>query len=294
MASFEESIQFVQEMWTHDGASSEMHVGDVCWGVFHRSPPELHALRHWSVTGGPPQALTMYDGHGVCDLVVGPGRAGLDAAGLALDWAEDRCRDAAPTGEIPRLRVGRRVSREPIRQLLRRRGFVPMSSGFPAMHRSIGTDDRRDLVVPSGYELRSLGKDEIEQRVRAFDVAFAGDEITAEAYRRLQGCDAYIPALDVVAIAPDTSIAAFATLWLDRRNSVVQIEPAGCQPDHRRLGLTQAVILHGLAAAARLGATGAIVRPSSENPAARSLYDSCGFRVVSDGFGFVKTIARPA
>lgn len=292
MASFEQATDFVQTMWEHHGPASEMHVGDLCWGVFHRSPPALDSIRLWSVDGGPPQAFTMFDGHRVCDLIVQPGANGLDAAGLALDWAEERCREATPVGEIARLRVGRRVSAEPVRELLHRRGFKPVSSGFPAMHRPVGNGDLPSPVVASGYEVRSLGSDQIEQRVGAFSAAFPSDELTTDAYRALQACDAYEPTLDVVAVAPDGSIAAFATLWLDRENRIAQIEPAGCHPDHRRLGLTKAVILHGLAAAARLGATGAIVRPSSENPAARALYESCGFRVVSDGFGFVKTTTR--
>ncbi len=158
------------------------------------------------------------------------------------------------------------------------------------MHRTIEIDDVDKPVVPVGYELRQLHTNELGERVRAFGAAFPDDELSIDAYEALRQCDAYRPELDVVIAAPDSTIAAFATLWIDRSNAVVQVEPAGCHPDHRRLGLTRAAILHALAAAGHLGAREALVRPSSENFGAQRLYESCGFRVASDHFGFAKAI----
>lgn len=158
------------------------------------------------------------------------------------------------------------------------------------MHRMIDIDDAAQLVVPEGYELRQLRIDELDERVRTFRAAFPDDALSTDAYQALREQSAYQGALDIVVAAPDSTIAAFATLWIDRSNAVVQVEPAGCHPDHRRLGLTRAAILHALAAAARLGAREALVRASSENFGAQQLYESCGFRVASDHFGFAKTI----
>jgi ribosomal protein S18 acetylase RimI-like enzyme len=289
-ATFERSADFIRDVWKHNGSASEMHIGDLCWGVFHRSPPALASLRLWSVGTESPQALTMYDGNRVCDLVVRPGEAGVQSAELALDWAEAKCRGASPEADRVDFRVGRRVHQQPVRQLLVERGFVPLSTGSLAMHRTIGVDEIGDPVVPAGYHLRQLQDDELDERVRAFVAAFPDDELSNEAYRRLRHCAAYRPSLDVVVGAPDGTVAAFATLWFDSSNSVVQIEPAGCHPEHRRLGLTRAAILHALAAAARLGASDALVRPRSENGAAQKLYGSCGFQVASEHFGFVKSI----
>lgn len=288
--SFERSVDFLEAVWKHDGPASEMHVGDLCWGVFHASPPAQGSLRLWAADGDSPQAFTMYDGQGVRDLVVRPGNEGLRSAALALDWAESRCREFSSGRDSIEMRVGRRVNQEPHRDLLKRRGFTPLLTGFPAMHRMIDIDDAAQLVVPEGYELRQLRVDELDERVRTFRAAFPDDALSTDAYQALREQSAYQGALDVVVAAPDSTIAAFATLWIDRSNAVVQVEPAGCHPDHRRLGLTRAAILHALAAAARLGAREALVRPSSENFGAQQLYESCGFRVASDHFGFAKTI----
>lgn len=288
--SFERSADFIETVWKNDGPASEMHVGDLCWGVFHSSPPALGSLRLWSADGDLPQAFTMYDGKGVCDLVVRHGREGLRSAALALDWAESRCCEFSSGRRSVELRVGRRVNQELLRDLLKGRGFIPQLTGFPAMHRLIDIDDVAQPVVPKGYEVRQLRPNELDERVRAFGAAFPDDALSIGAYQALRQCSPYRPGLDVVIAAPDSTIAAFATLWIDTSNAVVQVEPAGCHPDHRRLGLTRAAILHALAAAAHMGAREALVRSSSENFGARRLYESCGFRVASDRFGFAKTI----
>ena len=287
---FEQAVALIVDVWPHEGAGSEMHVGDIAWGVFHRWPSALDSLRLWSVEQGPPQALTMFDGSGVCDLVVRPGDVGLEAARLALDWAEAACRDAAVSAEQVELRVGRRIHEPPLLQLLEDRGLSPRSVGAPAMSRSIGADDVAESVVPDGYRIRQLRSDELPQRVRAFRAAFPDDELCVDAYRALRECSVYNPRLDVVATAQSDSIVAFATLWFDTQNMVVQIEPAGCHPDHRRLGLTQAVIFHALRIAVERGASEALVRHNSDNLAARALYKSCGFSAACEHVGLSKTL----
>lgn len=285
---FAASLRFLQEVWVEDGAASEMHVGDLCWRVFQRSPPDIGSVDLWSDDSGRAQVLTVSGGR-VCDFVVRPGRAGLHQASRALDWLEQNGRQQGSTS----LRVGRRVNSAPVRALLESRGFALLATGYPAMSRSIIADTAASPSVPPGYEVRPLGDDELAPRVAAFRAAFADDELSVEAYRALRGCSPYRPQLDIVVVAADGTIAAFATFWLDPENGVVQVEPAGCHPEHRRRGLTRAAILHGLVIASQLGATEALVRASSENPAARALYESCGFRIASARFGFAKDLTVP-
>ncbi|MGB3736507.1 MAG: hypothetical protein WA964_16220, partial [Ilumatobacter sp.] len=149
--TFERAVALIADVWKHAGAGSEMHVGDLAWGVFHRWPSALESLRLWSVDHGPPQALTMFDGSRVCDLVVRPGAVGLEAARRALDWAEAACRDAADGVEQVEFRVGRRIHEPQLLQLLEDRGFLPRSAGAPAMSRPIGPDDVAESLVPDGY-----------------------------------------------------------------------------------------------------------------------------------------------
>ena len=285
---FEQAAVFVSEMWGHYGPRSEMHVGDLAWGTFSRWPSKLSALRLWSDEAAQIQALTMFDGAGVCDLLVRPGPSGLTAASQALDWAESRFRaDGSMSHE---LRVGRRVQSSSIIELLRTRGFERLPASVPAMSRSISSANLAPASIAPGYVVRELTDDDLSSRVLAFNAAFPGDELCIEAYQRLRGCSLYDQRLDIVAFSQKSTVASFATLWLDKANGVVQIEPAGCHPDHRRRGLTRAVILRALHSAVSLGATAALVRHVNTNTAAKALYESCGFSTACTDTGFAKTL----
>ncbi len=287
---FDRAAAFVSEMWPESGPGSEMHVGDLAWGTFHRWPSAIGALRLWTDAAGQTQVFTMFDGSRVCDLVVRPGRAGLDAATQALDWAESTRAATADGREPVELRVGRRVQSSEVIDLLHARGYERLPFGVPAMSRPLAGDDVAPATVPRGYEVRELRTDDLASRVLAFNAAFPGEELLVDAYQALRACPPYTPRLDVIAASPASEVAAFATLWLDADNGVVQIEPTGCHPDHRRRGLTRAVILQALQWSVELGATSALVRHVSTNAAAHALYESCGFTTACEDTGFIKTL----
>ena len=127
---FDRAAEFIAGMWTHDDPRSEMHIGDLAWGTFHRWPGARGALRLWPDDSGRTQALTMFDGSGVCDLVVRPGGAAIDATTQALNWAERRRRSTAIGSEAERTpsrqtarvdRTRRTAARTGLRTLFRRR-----------------------------------------------------------------------------------------------------------------------------------------------------------------------------
>ncbi len=287
---FDQAAEFVSEMWWQNGPSSEMHIGDLAWGTFHRWPSAFGALRLWPDSIGQTQVLTMFDGSGVCDLVVRPGSAGIKAAMQALDWVESTTATTAVGSAPTELRVGRRLQSIEVIELLHTRGFERCAAGVPAMSRTITHADVAPPSIPNGYVVRELHTDDLASRVQAFNAAFPGEELRVDAYRALRACPLYSQRLDLVAISPSSTVAAFATLWLDTNSGVVQIEPAGCHPDHRRLGLTSAVILQALRWSVELGASSALVRHVSTNEAAQALYESCGFSTVCKDTGFIKTI----
>ena len=83
--------------------------------------------------------------------------------------------------------------------------------------------------------------------------------MTVEKYRFCRTTPLYRPALDVVARAPDGSIAAFALGWLDPLTLGVELEPVGVVPEHQRRGLGAAVCRAALRAATGMGATRAVI-----------------------------------
>lgn len=147
---------------------------------------------------------------------------------------------------------------------------------------------RRDLdrplpavPIPAGYTIRPLGEGlELLERCYASGLGFhAGDITTAVEnrndpgwYHNIQAAPLYRRDLDLVAVAPDGAIAAFATIWFDDGTRSAYIEPVATVPPHRRRGLAQALIAEGLRSVQRMGATRAFV--SGYSTAANALYRS--------------------
>ena len=78
--------------------------------------------------------------------------------------------------------------------------------------------------------------------------------------------------LDVVAIAPDGSIAAFCTLWYDDVTRSGYFEPVGTTPEHRRRGLGKAVMVEAMRRVRRMGSVQVVV--GGYTGPANSLYRS--------------------
>jgi ribosomal protein S18 acetylase RimI-like enzyme len=145
--------------------------------------------------------------------------------------------------------------------------------------------------LPAGFVCRPLRQEDIPSRVAAFNLAFPGENLSVGDHVTLRSCPGFVDALDLVVVNQSDDVVAFCTLWIDDTNGVGLVEPAGCHPDYRRRGLTQFVILDGLQRLWALGAKQAIVRVHSENTAARQLYQSCGFSLVSSAVGHERRIA---
>lgn len=64
---------------------------------------------------------------------------------------------------------------------------------------------------------------------------------TSTSYRRVQNTELYDSALDLVAVAPDETLAGCCIGWFDAVNGWAEIEPVGVVPAHRRRGLALAM-----------------------------------------------------
>lgn len=109
------------------------------------------------------------------------------------------------------------------------------------------------------YLIRSVRPDEMGARVevhraarRPADLPYAAEHApqfppeatsrsTLEHYERVRTCRLYDPDLDLVAEAPDGSLAACCIGWYDPAARTTEIEPLGVHPAHRRRGLAQAL-----------------------------------------------------
>jgi ribosomal protein S18 acetylase RimI-like enzyme len=135
-----------------------------------------------------------------------------------------------------------------------------------------------------GFEIRPIrGEREHAARADAARLAF-GSTLEPEAHRarylRFMRSPAYVPEHDIVAVAPDGTIAAFTIYWQDDVLSLGQFEPVGTHPDFRRRGLARAVLHDGLARLAAAGIERARVMTGGANEPATSTYLATGFDLV--------------
>lgn len=141
-----------------------------------------------------------------------------------------------------------------------------------------------EAAPPPGYQVRSLGDGaELLERCYASGLVFHDDDIQQAAenraevgwYRSIQNAPLYRRDLDLVAIAPDGSVASFCTVWFDDVTRTGAFEPVGTVPAYQRRGLAKAVLCEGLRRLKRMGATLAFV--GSYITPAHALYASVGF-----------------
>ena len=81
--------------------------------------------------------------------------------------------------------------------------------------------------------------------------AWHPSRLTLAALEGAQRTWPYRPDLHVLIEAPDGILAATAIMWLDELNKTAEFEQVGTHRDYRRLGLGQALLLHGIGLAKR-------------------------------------------
>jgi ribosomal protein S18 acetylase RimI-like enzyme len=113
--------------------------------------------------------------------------------------------------------------------------------------------------------------------------AWSPSSYSLEGYEGVRRTTGYRGDLHVLVEAPDGTMASSAIMWLDEANGTAEFEPVGTHPDHRRLGVARAMLLHGMRLAREAGATHMTVASAGApgRLAARGLYYSVGFRFLT-------------
>ncbi len=167
----------------------------------------------------------------------------------------------------------------------------------------IETQHRRDLSlpiedvpVPAGYQIRALGDGlELLERCYASGLGFHEGDIKIAVenrdditwYRNIQNAPLYRRDLDLVAIAPDGSIASFCTIWFDDVTRSAYYEPVATVPAHQRRGLSRAVLTEGLRRLKRMGCLWAFV--GGFEPGPNKLYETTVGPAYNQYQAWVKT-----
>jgi mycothiol synthase len=139
--------------------------------------------------------------------------------------------------------------------------------------------------LPEGYVLRTTADEPGDRQGIAdlLNAAFGRTFHTAGevgAFTRL--APSFRRETDLVAEAPDGTLAAYAAVCWDDANRHAIFEPVCTHPEHRQRGLAKALMLEGMRRAAALGATTIEVGTGDADPA-NALYASLPFTDVATG-----------
>lgn len=149
--------------------------------------------------------------------------------------------------------------------------------------------------LPDGFTIRPLaGESEVQAYVDLHQAVFQSKNMNLEWRQRTLQQQAYNPDVDLVAVAPDGTLAAFCICWLNTNSAgeiTGQIEPLGVSEDFRKLGLGRTILTQGMRQLAANGARSICVETDNYRDEAYALYESVGFRVEHDVLVYRKDYA---
>lgn len=153
------------------------------------------------------------------------------------------------------------------------------------------------LPVPAPFEIRPIDPDDRAMHRRVFEAdarAFAdsyGERVASEQqFEAFTGDPTFNPRLWRVAFDGDRiagQILNYLAAPAPDGSIVGWTESITVQPEYRRRGLARALLAESLRAVCEAGATSAALGVDTQNPnQALTLYESLGFRVVSESFEY--------
>lgn len=226
--------------------------------------------------------------------------AGLDKD--VLNWAETQLEHLRQERGVPVvLRTGCRDNNQARIALLERAGMT-CDRRFLTMVKSL-IPPIPEPQFPEGFRLKQAsGQEDAEQWVAMYNQTFIDHwgyhpERVEERLYWLEHDPHYRPKLDLVAIAPDGTYAAFCVGHInpeyntERNCNEGWIGRLGVRRGFRRLGLGRAMLLAGMQALWEAGVDTAKLGVDAQNPnQAMHLYESVGFRKLHTRLTYSKSM----
>jgi len=283
VADLEDLSLLVTGAWLERGPHVECTAGDLTWRLLRNAqvrPQEDIAL--WERAPGQLAGFAWAYGNGDVDLFI---HSHQDADAFVRDlepWVHARHERGPRPPTLWALE-----SSAPLLAALEQRDWRRITgAGYLHLARPLHPPPPPPPPLPSGYRVRAVrGPEEAAARALVHRRGFGTERMTTEVYARLMAAPRYQPTLDLVAEAPDGSLAACVLGWFDAATGVGEFEPVACAPEHRRRGLVRALMHEGLERMRLLGARQAIVYAYEDSPAPVALYRACDFTVVDRNVG---------
>jgi GNAT superfamily N-acetyltransferase len=196
-----------------------------------------------------------------------------------LDWAEGALAETRPDGRCS-LEVLTFEYDARRQALLAERGYERTAAGGMVRQMRMPAQPLPRPALAAPYTLREVDAADDADCQRIADLLNAAFKRTfhnaAEFKMFATRAPCYLKALDLAAVAPDGSFAAYVGMPYDAANRLAIFEPVCCHPEHLRRGLASALMFEALARAREIGAARALVG-TGDAVAANGLYDSMGF-----------------
>ena len=286
LQDFEAMQRLLMEARSHGSDWSHSHIGEATFRIYMLAchlDPQTH-IRLWRTAAGQLVAYALLGEDPLFDVQVAPEVQWTGIEEEALAWAETtlaalRQRDPERWGgdlvAFARQDDGKR------RVFLGQHGFR-YSGEFAEVNmlRAL-SGPLPEPVAPPGYQIRALsGTEEAPARAAAHRevwLPWTDGDISDEQYAAFMQLPAYQRELDIVAVAPDGAIAAFANGWADPLNRIGELGGVGVVPAHRRRGLMRTLLLEVLRRMQAQGMERACVSTGVTNIPAIRLYSAVGF-----------------
>jgi mycothiol synthase len=180
---------------------------------------------------------------------------------------------------------------------LDRHGFVRQEVSTLQMARRL--DENLPVPkLPDGFRIRPIeGEHEAGAIVALHRAAFGTGNMTIEERLAIMRTPEYMPALDLVVIAPNGQLAAYCTCFISMEENTLinqkigHTDPVATHPDFQGRGLARTMLLTGMHLLKRRGMDVAIIGTSSENIGMQKAAEAVGFCIISRKYWFSKTLA---
>jgi mycothiol synthase len=179
-------------------------------------------------------------------------------------------------------------------ELIERYGFQP-EDWYTLKYRRSLSDAIPEPRLPLQFTLRYVaGEHEVEDYVALHRDAFGTANMQVEERLAIMRDPDYVPELDLVAVAPDGTLAAFVVGGIDREESrfsgqlIGYTDPLGTRPAYRRQGLARALLYQAFRRLQQHGVQFATVGTGSWNTATIGLVESVGFRLTSKVLAYAR------
>ena len=266
--------------------------------------PAIQAnTRLWEDADGQLVGFAIVDACNNLLFEVAPQAAGGDVEPQMIAWGVECIRHAGRERGAPiMLDASCRDDDTERIALLERHGFVRQAVHSLRMTRSLNDSDDEPIPapqVPVGFVVRHVaGEHEVEPLAALHRAAFGTENLTIEDRLAWMRVPEYKPELDLIAVAPDGTFAAYCMCSISEeenartRRSEGYTDPVATHPAFQRRGLARALLLTGFHLLKQRGVGTAVLGTSSENIAMQQAAASVGFRVQSTKIWFAKRIAR--